>query len=139
MKKYFTIAIMFLSLTVFGKGGGGGHAGGGHASEGSHSEGHISESESNEHSFNGVHESEENTIPRSSIKESDIHYNSNRALYYYVLFNHKTNTTDTVYAKTKDDLKDIVSKDEKHEATVIVNVIACFFLVIWLIALIKSF
>ncbi len=99
MKKTLIIALLFVSVTVFGKGGGGGHSSGSHASESSHS--------SSEESFHNS--SEETQTSRHTISDEDIHYNGTRMAYYYLLLNHSTSKYDTVYAGSKEELKSKVS------------------------------
>lgn len=132
MKHLLSILFVILSINIVTAkgGGGGGHSSGSHSS--SHSEGGHGESghTTTHHVSEGTHSSVAKTTRSythvTHIEPSEIHTysrplgcigGSNDFIYYYLLFNHNTNTNDTIQSNSQEDLQAQVSEITDEDDT----------------------
>lgn len=99
MRKLFLLSTLLICfILAYAKGGGGGHASSGHTSS------HASESSVHEAtSESPVHETETSS---THVSEDEFHQtqHNNVPAYYYLMMNHQTNHTDTIWADSRDAL-----------------------------------
>ncbi len=149
MKKLLTIIfVLFATSLVNARGGGHGHSHSHHSSSHS-SSGHTSTSTS--HSSSGhttthhISHGKATTIskatthpykPVTRVEAHDIHVyvgaHNNNYLYYYLLFNHNTNTNDTIQSNSKEDLQSQVTEisEEPIDGDKVIVVLAICLLVV---------
>lgn len=94
----------------------------------SHGSGHTSASHTTSHPYSHV-----SSIPKSSIHTTT---RSNHLMYYYLLHNNHTNTHDTIYASSEDELQEAVSEvSEEPTSPWVITIVVCIVVGIVFIAL----